>query len=255
MIGRDKKNVVLKVEEISKNFGSVQALKDVTFELYDNEIVGLVGDNGAGKSTLIKIISGNFPPDKGNIYLEGKRLYLKSPSDARKNGIETVYQDLLVCNNLNSIANIFIGRELYRNILGIKILNKNKMNKIATSVFKEIGINMPSLNERVEYLSGGQRQAVALARFINWGQRLILLDEPTAALGVRETRIVLDLLTSVKKKRKVTQILISHNLQQVFEVVDRIIVLRHGEIMGIRDRKSTTPDEIVSLITGSIFVK
>jgi len=253
MNGAPGRNVILKVEGVSKSFGSVVALNNICFELYENEIVGIVGDNGAGKSTLIKIISGNFPADGGEIYFYGKRIHFRSPSDARKMGIETVYQDLSICNNLDSVSNIFIGREIYQNILGFEVLNQNKMVKRTVEVLNKVGIHIPSVFEKMEYLSGGQRQAVALGRFVAWGKKLILLDEPTAALGVRETRKVLDLIKDTGKKN-VSIILITHNLQQMFEIVDRIIVLRHGEIVGIREKKETTPDEIVGLITGAVFL-
>jgi D-xylose transport system ATP-binding protein len=213
-----------------------------------------VGDNGAGKSTLIKIISGNFPADSGEMHLDGRRVSFKSPVDARKAGIETVYQDLSVCNNLDSVSNLFIGRELTRPLLGLGILRKREMEEKTAEVLKDVGITMPSVRDRVEYLSGGQRQAVALGRFVAWGKRLVLLDEPTAALGVRETKQVLQLIESTARE-KTSILLISHNLLQVFEVVDRIVVLRHGEVVGVREKKKTTPDEIVSMITGSIFIK
>lgn len=249
------REILLKIDNISKHFGSVVALDDVSLEIFEDEIVGIVGDNGAGKSTLIKIISGNFSADKGDIYFNGKKVYIKNPSEARKLGIETVYQDLSICNNLDSVSNLFIGRELYKNVLGMGILNNNKMKKKTLKILDKVGINMPSINEKVEYLSGGQRQAVVLGRFIAWGKKMILLDEPTSALGVRETKKVLDLIKNIKKERKdASIILISHNLQQIFEIVDRIIVLRHGKIIGIRETKNTSTDEIVSMITGAIFV-
>jgi D-xylose transport system ATP-binding protein len=254
MVYSDNKKIVLKVENISKSFGSVQALKDVSFDIFDDEIVGLVGDNGAGKSTLIKILSGNFPPDEGSIFLEGNKVNFKSPIEARKMGIETVYQDLSLCENLDSISNLFIGREVCKNIIGFNILQKKTMEKRTLDAMAKIDINIPSVKERVEFLSGGQRQAVSLGRFVAWGQKMALLDEPTAALGVRETRKVLDLITKTRVEKKISIILISHNLQQVFEIVDRIIVLRLGQIIGVRERRSTTADEIVSLITGSVFV-
>jgi D-xylose transport system ATP-binding protein len=249
-----EKNVLLQVQNITKTFGSVSALQHVTFEIYTNEVVGLVGDNGAGKSTLIKIISGNFPPDEGSVFFEGKRIHLRSPSEARALGIETVYQDLSICDNLDAAANIFIGREITKGMPWMGLLDGRKMAETTASVLEKVGINMPSIRERVEYLSGGQRQAVALSRFLAWGNKLVLLDEPTAAVGVRETQHVLNLIKSIKSN-KLGIILISHNLQQVFEVVDRIIVLRHGEIVGIREKDKTNPDEIVSLITGAIFVQ
>ena len=170
--------ILLKVEGISKSFGSVRALNDVSFEIFQNEVVGLVGDNGAGKSTLIKILSGNFQPDKGKIYLSGRKIDIRNPIDAKKMGIETVYQDLSLCSNLDSTSNLFIGREITKNFTGLKILQKRKMEKKTAEVMKIIGITIPSLKERVEFLSGGQRQAVALGRFVAWGQNLALLDEP-----------------------------------------------------------------------------
>ena len=250
--GRAQRKVILRLEGISKSFGSVVALNGVSFEIFDNEKIALVGDNGAGKSTLIKIISGNFPPDSGEMYLDGRKVSFKSPVDARKAGIETVYQDLSVCNNLDSVANLFIGRELTRP--GLSLLRAKEMEQTTTDVLGKVGISMPSVKDRMEYLSGGQRQAVALGRFVAWGRRLVLLDEPTAALGVRETRQVLNLVESTARE-KTSILLISHNLLQVFEVVDRIVVLRHGEVVGVREKKKTTPDEIVSMITGSIFIK
>ena len=250
----NKNRVILRVEGVTKYFGSVMALNNVSLEVYEDEVVGLVGDNGAGKSTLIKIISGNFPPDKWEIYLEDRKVSFKSPVEARQIGIETVYQDLSLCENLDSVSNLFIGRELYRNVVAFKVLQKREMERKTIEVLGSIGINIPSVRDKVEYLSGGERQAVALGRFVAWGKKLILLDEPTAALGIRETRKALDLVAKVRKEKGVSMIFISHNLQHVFEVVDRIIVLRHGEVVGIREKKLTTPDEIVSFITGAIFI-
>lgn len=249
-----KSDVLLRIENITKKFGSVVALKDISFEMYPTEIVGLVGDNGAGKSTLVKIISGNFRPDEGNIFFDGEPVDFSSPVDARKLGIETVYQDLSICDNLDASSNLFIGREIYRNLFGLKILDKGKMAEASSMVFKKIGINIPSMRDRVEYYSGGQRQAVALARFVIWGHKLALLDEPTAAIGIRETRKIQDLIKSAKENG-VGIILISHNLQQVFEIVDRIIVLRQGELVGIKEKANTNPDEIVSMITGATLLQ
>lgn len=244
---------ILEVINITKRFGSVIALKEVNLKIYGNEIVGIVGDNGAGKSTLIKIISGNFQPDEGILLFDGKEVRFKSPSDSRKLGIETVYQDLSLCDNLDATSNLFIGREMCRNFLGLNIIQKRAMNKITADVISKIGIDFPSINEKIEFLSGGQRQAVALGRFVAWGKRLILLDEPTSAIGVRETGKVLELIKESRKEDNGI-IIISHNLQQVFEVATRIIVLRHGEVVGVREKSATNPDEIVSLITGAIHV-
>ncbi len=250
---KDRK-VVLKIEGVSKSFGSVKALDNVNLEIYEKEIVGLVGDNGAGKSTLIKIISGNFPPDRGNVYIGDHKVNFKSPVEARKMGIETVYQDLSLCENLDSAANLFIGREICNNYLGLNLLQKKKMEEKTREVLKRIDINIPSVKERVEFLSGGQRQAISLGRFVAWGQKLVLLDEPTAALSVKETRKVLNLFINVRHDVPFSMVLISHNLQQVFEVVDRIVVLRHGKVITIKEKALTDPDEIVSYITGAIFV-
>jgi len=245
---------LLRVEGVTKRFGSVTALQGVSFEMRQGEILGLVGDNGAGKSTLIKILSGNFPADEGELFFEGNRIRFRSPTDARRLGIETVYQDLAICNNLDASANLFIGREIERRVLGLRVLDHPQMTATAERVLQKVGVGMPPIREKVHYMSGGQRQAVALGRFVAWGRKLTLLDEPTAAIGVRETALVLDLIRATRSEN-VGIILISHNLQQVFEIVDRILVLRHGEVAGIRDRDATTPDEIVSLITGALFAR
>jgi D-xylose transport system ATP-binding protein len=247
-------NIILSVKGITKKFGGIIALNNVNFDIYKGEIVSLVGDNGAGKSTLIKIISGNFPPDSGEIYFEGKRINLKSPNDARLLGIETVYQDLSLCNNLDVVFNLFVGREDTKKILGFNFLRRGKMEEETLKIISEVGIDIPKISERVEYLSGGQRQAIATGRFVKWGKRLGLLDEPMAATGVRETGKILELIKAIKKKG-ITIIFITHNLQHAFKVSDRIIVLRHGELVGIKETKLTDPDEIVSMITGSIFIK
>jgi len=248
-------NTLLEVKQLYKSYGSVQALDDVSFEIHNNEIVGLVGDNGAGKTTLINILSGNFPPDDGKVYLEGKEVHFKSPLEARKMGIETVYQNLSICENLDSISNLFIGREIKKSVLGLGFLAKKKMASETDDVMKKIGIHIPSLKENVEFLSGGQRQAVSIGRFVAWGSKLVLLDEPTSAMGVRETAKVLDLISELRNEKKVAILFISHNLQHILKVADRIIVIRLGKIVGVRDTKSTNPDEIVGLVTGATLVK
>ena len=245
---------VLEVRNVQKWFGSVVALKGVSFDVREDEVIGLVGDNGAGKSTLIKIISGNFAPDAGEVFVDGARVQFRNPSDARAVGIETVYQGLSLCENLDSAANLFIGRELYKARLGIKTLQNKQMAEQATEMLNRLGLHIPSVKDRVEFLSGGERQSIAFARSLTWGTKLILLDEPTAALGVRETARALSLVDEVRRERKVSMILISHNLQHVFQMADRIVVLRHGEVIGIRERRKTTADEIVSMITGAVLV-
>ncbi len=245
---------ILRVEGIAKAFGSVVALNGVSFSVYENEIVGLLGDNGAGKSTLVKIIAGNFPPDRGAIFLEGQPVTFGSPAEARQAGIETVYQDLALCENLDSAANFFIGRELSRRVLGFPVLKKREMESRTDQAIRELGITLPSIRKKVQFLSGGQRQALALARIMAWKRRLVLLDEPTAALGVREGTRALGLIERIGKAPGLATIVIAHNLQQVFQVADRVVVLRHGEVAGIRELASTTAEEVVSLITGAGLV-
>ena len=247
--GRAQRKVILRLEGISKSFGSVVALNGVSFEIFDNEKIALVGDNGAGKSTLIKIISGNFPPDSGEMYLDGRKVSFKSPVDARKAGIETVYQDLSLCPNMDVVANFFMGRELTRNILGLKLLRERAMREETERSLREIGTRIPSVLTAVEHLSGGQRQAVELCRFVHWGGKLVLLDEPFAALGVRQTHRGLELIEQVKA-RGVAVIVITHNMLHAFQVADRIVVLRQGRVAGVRRIAETTTDEVVELITG-----
>jgi len=243
--------VLLRARSIIKVFGAVVALNGVDLDVRGDEILGLVGDNGAGKSTLIQILSGNFQPDLGELEFDGRPVRFESPADARQVGIETVYQDLSLCPNLDSTANLFIGREITRNVLGLKFLRRRAMEAEAAELIRDLDIDLPSVRTRVDYLSGGQRQAVSLARFVAWGKKLVLLDEPTAALGVRETAKVLNLVERLHADKGVPMILISHNLQHVFRIADRIVVLRHGQVAGTRVTSQTTPDEIVSLITGS----
>jgi len=242
---------LLRARSIVKVFGAVVALNGVDLDVRENEIVGLVGDNGAGKSTLIQILSGNFQPDQGEIEFDGHPVHFESPADARHAGIETVYQDLSLCPNLDSTANLFMGREICRNFLGIQVLNRRAMETEATQLIRDLDIDLPSVRTRVDFLSGGQRQAVSLARFVAWGRKLVLLDEPTAALGVRETAKALDLIEKLHRDAGASMILISHNLQHVFRIAHRIVVLRHGEVAGSRVTAETSPDEIVSLITGA----
>jgi D-xylose transport system ATP-binding protein len=243
--------VLLRASNIVKAFGAVVALNGVDLEVRENEILGLVGDNGAGKSTLIQVISGNFQPDEGELEFDGQPVKFENPADARRAGIETVYQDLSLCPNLDSTANLFIGREITRSVLGVKFLRRRQMEAEAAALIRDLDIDLPSVKARVDYLSGGQRQAVSLARFVAWGRKLVLLDEPTAALGVRETAKALRLVEKLHRDTQVSMILISHNMQQVFQIADRIVVLRHGKVAGTRVTSETTPDEIVSLITGS----
>jgi len=240
---------VLAIEGLSKSFGAVEALRDVDFTVQAGEVVALLGDNGAGKSTLVKIISGTIQPDAGRLLFEGAPVVIDSPATAKRLGIETVYQDLSICPNMDVVANFFMGRELYRNVLGLKVLRERAMREETERTLREIGTQIPSVSTTMQYLSGGQRQAVELCRFVHWGGKLVLLDEPFAALGVRQTHRGLELIEQVRA-RGVATIVITHNMLHAFQVADRIVVLRQGRIAGNRLVGETTTDEVVTLITG-----
>jgi D-xylose transport system ATP-binding protein len=239
----------LRLRGISKSFGAVRALYEVDFEVDAGEVVGLVGDNGAGKSTLIKVISGVAPADEGEIFLEGKLVHISNPQAANNLGIETVYQDLALCDNLDVVANLFLGRE-ERSFL--RSLDEIDMEKQALSVLSTLNVKLPSTRTPVATLSGGQRQSVAVAKSILRKAKVVLLDEPTAALGVAQTRQVLNLIRRLRDQG-LAVVVISHNLADVFEVVDRVIVLRLGRRVGTFDIKTTTPEQIVASITGAEF--
>ncbi len=246
----------LQLRGISKAFAAVQALQDVDFEVYQGEVVGLVGDNGAGKSTLIKIISGVYLPDKGDIFVEGSKVAIHSPQDATKVGIETVHQDLALCDNMDVVSNLFLGREERRTIIPylVEPLRDQDMEVRTRAVLKELNVNLPSLRVPVEALSGGQRQSIAVAKSILRNAKVVLLDEPTAALGVAQTRQVLELIGRLRSQG-LAVVVISHNLADVFEVVDRVIVLRLGRRVATFDIHSTTREQVVSAITGAEFGK
>jgi D-xylose transport system ATP-binding protein len=239
----------LRLRNISKSFGAVRALYQVDFEVYAGEVVGFVGDNGAGKSTLIKVISGVAPADEGEIFLEGKQVNIPNPQAANRLGIETVYQDLALCDNLDVVANLFLGRE-ERSFL--RSLDEIDMEKQTLNVLRTLDVKLPSTRTAVATLSGGQRQSVAVAKSILRQAKVVLLDEPTAALGVVQTRQVLNLIRRLRDQG-LAVVVISHNLADVFEVVDRVIVLRLGRRVGTFEIKTTTPEQIVSAITGAEF--
>ncbi len=239
----------LRMRGISKSFGAVRALYHVDFEVKAGEVVGLVGDNGAGKSTLIKVISGVGPADEGEIFLEGKQVHIPNPQAANNLGIETVYQDLALCDNLDVVANLFLGRE-ERSFL--RSLSEIDMEKQSLNVLRTLNVKLPSTRTAVATLSGGQRQSVAVAKSILRQAKVVLLDEPTAALGVAQTRQVLNLIRRLRDQG-LAVVVISHNLADVFEVVDRVIVLRLGRRVGTFDIKTTTPEQIVASITGAEF--
>lgn len=243
---------LLSIDGIGKHFGTITALDEVSFEVRPGEVVALLGDNGAGKSTLIKIISGSEQADTGSIVFEGHPTHFSSPHDAKAVGIETVYQDLSLCSNVDVVANFFMGREWTRNVLGFRVLRERDMLRETRKALDEVGIRIHDLRAKVETLSGGQRQAIELSRFVHWGGKLVLLDEPFAALGVAQTRRGLELIDRVKAKG-IAAIVITHNMLHAFQVADRMIVLRHGQIVGERLKKESTPEEIIELITGESF--
>ena len=242
-------NKVLDVKSVSKRFGGVQALDDVSIHLDEGEVLALAGDNGAGKSTLIKVISGVYHPDDGDIIFNNENIQLDNPRFAREKGIETIYQDLALADNLNVGANIFLGREPMTTKFGVPIINRELMLSESKKVLKNLEINIPesSLEEPVGKLSGGQRQAVAIGRALYWNAKLLIMDEPTAALGVPEQRNVMDLIKKLKEQ-KVSIIFISHNLTDIFQASDRIVVLRRGIKAGERMISETNSDEIVKLM-------
>src|SRR6266487_5479187 len=239
----------LRMRGISKSFGAVRALYQVDFEVYAGEVIGLVGDNGAGKSTLIKVIAGVGPADEGEIFVNGQKVTISSPQAASRLGIETVYQDLALCDNLDVVANLFLGRE-EREYL--RSLNETDMEKRTLQVLRTLDVKLPSVRTVVASLSGGQRQSIAVAKTILRNAKVVLLDEPTAALGVAQTRQVLNLIRRLREQG-LGVIVISHNLADVFEVVDRVVVLRLGKKVGTFDIKSTTAEQIVAAITGAEF--
>lgn len=248
----DNREPILDVRQLSKRFGAVQALSGVTFDVRAGEVVALVGDNGAGKSTTIKMIAGVEQPDDGEIVFQGAAVKLLSPVTAEKLGIQTVYQDLALCDNLDIVANLFLGREVARWIIPglLKVMDKTEMERRAIPVLHDLGINLPPLHTQVASLSGGQRQTVAVARSVLWGSKLVMLDEPTAALGVAQQRAVLDLIARLAQSGKAV-LVISHNLSDVFKIADRIVVLRLGRTVASLIRRDVTPEQVIAAITGT----
>jgi simple sugar transport system ATP-binding protein len=242
--------VLLRAEHVNKSFGAVVALDGVTLHLPKGEITGLVGDNGAGKSTLIKIISGALTPDAGSIEFDGRPAHFTSPAEARARGVETVYQDLALVGNIAVWANVYLGRELTTGPTFLHMLDRRAMLANTGEMLKRFMRNPPPIDEPVEKLSGGQRQVVAIARAGAWGSKLILMDEPTAALGVAETAAVEEVIFELRRQG-LTVLVISHNLDQVFRVTSGIWVLRRGSVIGYRETAETRPEEIVSMITGA----
>jgi simple sugar transport system ATP-binding protein len=244
---------ILEARGIVKDFGRVRALRGADFTVYPAEVVALVGDNGAGKSTLVKCLAGVEHPDAGEIVFEGAPVVLNTPTQARELGIETVYQDLALAADLDPAANLFLGREATRGgLLGkLGFLDKSEMHRRADDAFESLGVGLQDSNAPVANMSGGQRQGVAVSRAVTWASKVVFMDEPTAALGVVQTRHVLDLIRRVRE-RGLSVVLISHNLPEVFDVADRIEVLRLGERVAQYKRENVGMEDIVGAMTGAI---
>ncbi|HEY4383662.1 MAG TPA: ATP-binding cassette domain-containing protein [Ktedonobacteraceae bacterium] len=244
---------ILQIEDLYKRFGGLVAVDRVSLNIYPGEVVGLLGDNGAGKSTLIKMISGVYKPDGGRILLNGEAVSFSTPLEARRLGIETIYQDLALCENLDASANIFLGREKMRHQLGIfRVIDRSYMLSESRQVLNQLDIRIPELRNPIRQLSGGQRQAVSIARAVYWKASLMIMDEPTAALGVPEQLKVLELIGTLRRQG-VPVLLISHNMQDVFAVADRVIVMRRGSKAGERRVNETNENEVVGLMVGAEY--
>ena len=241
---------ILEIKHISKNFGAIEAVKDVSFVLEPGEVIGLMGDNGAGKSTLVKMIAGNFRPSSGTMLMEGREVVLHRPVEARQHGIEIVHQDLALCNNLTAAANVFLGREMKMGIGPFKVLDYQSMYRRAAEIFTELKSETRP-RDLVKRMSGGQRQAVAIARTRLSDAKIVLMDEPTAAISVRQVAEVLNLIRRLRDLG-ITVVLISHRMPDLFAVADRVIVMRRGTKVADRKIADSSPEEVTGLITGAI---
>jgi ABC-type sugar transport system ATPase subunit len=243
---------LLSVRSLVKRFGGLTAVNDVSLDIFPGEVVGLVGDNGAGKSTLIKCVSGVHHPDAGQILFEGREVHFSRPIEAREAGIETIYQDLALAGNLDVSANIFLGREVKkRHLLGaVKTLDEQTMRSESDSILGRLGIQIPQMRLEIEKLSGGQRQAVAIARAIYWNARLMIMDEPTNNLGVPEQRKVMSLIATLREEG-VPVILISHTLPDVFAITDRIVIMHRGRKVAEMPTSETDTTEVVEYMVGA----
>ncbi len=241
---------LLEVRNVSKSFGAIHAVNDISWSIEPGEVVGLMGDNGAGKSTLVKLIAGNFPPTEGEVLVDGEVCHFHKPIQARAKGIEVVYQDLALADNLTAAQNVFLGRELNKGFWPFRVLDKQAMIDRSAKLFDELKSETRP-RDLVKKMSGGQRQAVAIARTRLSNAKLVLMDEPTAAISVRQVAEVLELIRRLKHQ-DVAVILISHRMPDVFAVSDRIIVMRRGAKVADKATASTSPEEITGLITGAI---
>lgn len=240
----------LRLVNISKTFGAIQALSGVSLDIEPGEVLGLMGDNGAGKSTLVKVIAGNFSPSAGEIYVSGRKAEFNKPLDAQRAGIEVVYQDLAICNNLSAASNVFLGRELTRKFGPFRIIDYAGMRARSAELFERLKSETRP-RDLVKRMSGGQRQAVAIARALLSDAKIVLMDEPTAAISVRQVAEVLKLIRYLSD-HGIAVVLISHRMPDVFEVADRIAVLRRGRMVASKNAKDSSPEEITGLITGAI---
>ncbi len=244
---------ILEARDLVKSFGKVQALRGASFTVYPQEVVALIGDNGAGKSTLVKTLTGVHPPDSGEILFEGKPVAMHTPVESRSLGIETVYQDLALAAEIDPAANMFLGRELLRpGLLGkFGFLDKGEMRRRSDEAFKDLGVRIQDTGARVANMSGGQRQGIAICRAVTWAKKVVFMDEPTAALGVVQTRNVLEQIKRVREQG-LSIVLISHNLPEIFEVADRIEVLRLGERVARLRPSEVSMEDVVSAMTGAL---
>ncbi|MBU4531989.1 MAG: ATP-binding cassette domain-containing protein [Hoeflea sp.] len=240
----------LVISGLSKNFGAIQALSDVSLSIEPGEVLGLMGDNGAGKSTLVKIIAGNFQPSGGEIRIDGKAVDFHKPIDAQREGVEMVYQDLALADNLTAASNVFLGREPMRSLGPFKYIDYKRMNTVSAELFKVLKSETRP-RDQVRKMSGGQRQAVAIARTLLSEPKIVIMDEPTAAISVRQVAEVLDLIRRLRD-RGISVILISHRMPDIFSVSDRIAVLRRGELVSCKAAADSSPEEVTGLITGAI---
>lgn len=244
------RKIILETKSLTKHYGGVQALNHADFKMYSDEHVAIVGDNGAGKSTFVRNITGVEQRTSGDVLFDGVSVNFNAPSEARAMGIETVYQNLALADHLDVPSNIFLGREeVYFKAGPLSWLNKKAMHKRAIELLDDTGIEIPDLTQPVAGMSGGQRQCVAISRAAGWGSKLIIMDEPTAALGIQETTRVEEIIRNLKT-RGVPVIIVSHNLRQVFNLVDRIVVFRQGRIVGILDARKASGNDVVAMITG-----
>lgn len=246
------KDVILTVDSVSKRFGGTLASDKLSMHVHEGEVLALAGDNGAGKSTLIKMISGVHPPDSGEIRFRDETITHRSPQEIRDLGVETIYQDLALADNLDVGVNIFLGRERMKRVMGLPVLDRKTMREESRGALKHLGIELSDLSMPVRHLSGGQRQAIAISRAVYWQAKLIIMDEPTAALGVPEQREVKALIKRLQAQG-VAIIFISHNLGDIFEVSDRILVLERGRKAGERLITETDEDEVVSMMMGRVL--